>query len=277
MRVISQDGRTDIPYENFVFGITKDNSIVAIRDTIARPSEIAHGVVATYSTEEKAKKAMEMLREEYQKYASQNYMKVFQFPAEEELEQPMIHVSFDLVDEFIPRVPKHRCEGENNTIKRICVAPSIIEALNAIPQAGLVVRNMKSLGLPVIIHCYYLKADKVMSNDEVQKYVPDAEFTREMWILEKPKAVNRIDYEITDCIVKQGVDVFGNEQFEVRLPEIERIKHQSNIDNFFKVFCHNPNERKMRGIFEKQSYRKVLATFDDEIIEKAKGVIENKA
>lgn len=65
MRVISQDGRTDIPYENFVFGITKDNSIVAIRDTIARPSEIAHGVVATYSTEEKAKKAMEMLRYAY--------------------------------------------------------------------------------------------------------------------------------------------------------------------------------------------------------------------
>ena len=65
MRIISQDGRTDIPYENFVFGITKDNSIVAIRDTIARPSEIAHGVVATYSTEEKAQKAMEMLREAY--------------------------------------------------------------------------------------------------------------------------------------------------------------------------------------------------------------------
>ena len=53
MRIISQDGRTDIPYENFCFGITKDNSIVAIRDTIARPSEIAHGVVATYSKEEK--------------------------------------------------------------------------------------------------------------------------------------------------------------------------------------------------------------------------------
>ena len=63
----------------------------------------------------------------------------------------MVHVSFDLVDEFIPRVPKQRCEGENNTIKRICVAPSIIEALNAIPQAGFVVRNMKSLGLPCLI------------------------------------------------------------------------------------------------------------------------------
>lgn len=65
MRIISQDGRTDIPYENFCFGITKDNSIVAIRDTIARPSEIANGVVATYSKEEKSKKAMEMLRKAY--------------------------------------------------------------------------------------------------------------------------------------------------------------------------------------------------------------------
>ena len=37
MRVISQDGVIDVPYENFVFGITKDNSIVAIRDTVARP------------------------------------------------------------------------------------------------------------------------------------------------------------------------------------------------------------------------------------------------
>lgn len=65
MRVISQDGKIDVPYENFVFGIIEDNSIVAIRDTIARPSEIAQGVVATYSAAEKAKKAMEMLRDAY--------------------------------------------------------------------------------------------------------------------------------------------------------------------------------------------------------------------
>ena len=65
MRVISQDGAIDVPYENFVFGIIEDNSIVAIRDTIARPSEIAQGVVATYSAAEKVKKAMEMLRKAY--------------------------------------------------------------------------------------------------------------------------------------------------------------------------------------------------------------------
>lgn len=65
MRVISQDGRTDIPYENFVFGITKDNFIVAIRDTVARPSEVCQGIVAEYSTKAKAQKAMEMLRTAY--------------------------------------------------------------------------------------------------------------------------------------------------------------------------------------------------------------------
>lgn len=65
MRVISQDGKMDIPYELFVFGLTQDNCIVAIRDTIARPSEMANGLVAKYSTEEKAKKAMEMLRDAY--------------------------------------------------------------------------------------------------------------------------------------------------------------------------------------------------------------------
>lgn len=65
MRIISQDGTIDIPYENFVFGITKDNFIVAIRDTVARPSEVCQGIVAEYSSKEKAQKAMEMLREQY--------------------------------------------------------------------------------------------------------------------------------------------------------------------------------------------------------------------
>ena len=65
MRVISQNRKSDIPYELFVFGLTQDNCIVAIRDTIARPSEMANGLVAKYSTEEKALKAMEMLRMAY--------------------------------------------------------------------------------------------------------------------------------------------------------------------------------------------------------------------
>ncbi len=65
MRVISQNGVVDAPYENFVFSITKDNYIVATRDSIGRPSEIASGVMAKYSTQEKAEKAMQLLHKAY--------------------------------------------------------------------------------------------------------------------------------------------------------------------------------------------------------------------
>lgn len=68
MRVISQDGKIDIPYEYFVFSIVGNGSgcsIIATRN-IAEPPEVAiNSVIATYSTEAKAVKAMEMLRERH--------------------------------------------------------------------------------------------------------------------------------------------------------------------------------------------------------------------
>lgn len=65
MRILSQDGRIDLPYENFSLSITQDNCIVAARDVVARPTEMLIGVVAKYSNEAKARKAMEMLHESY--------------------------------------------------------------------------------------------------------------------------------------------------------------------------------------------------------------------
>ena len=62
MRVISQDGKLDFPYENSVVFISlvdaSEIRIVAIGDD-------DNVVIAKYSTEEKAKKAMEMLRDAY--------------------------------------------------------------------------------------------------------------------------------------------------------------------------------------------------------------------
>lgn len=65
MRVISQDGMQDIQYEKFVFSITKDNRIVATIGCTAPPAELYISSVAKYSTQEKAMKAMEMLRSAY--------------------------------------------------------------------------------------------------------------------------------------------------------------------------------------------------------------------
>lgn len=69
MRIISQNGNVDLPYEKFVFGITKDNKIVCCRECVAPPYEIYNGIIAEYSSKEKALKAMEMLREQHEKVA----------------------------------------------------------------------------------------------------------------------------------------------------------------------------------------------------------------
>lgn len=86
MRVISQDGTLDFPYENSIVFIdtrgVRDKAFVrtqAIGDNEA-------SIMAQYSTEEKAKKAMKMLREDYKKCVKCHYLMTFQFPAEEELE-----------------------------------------------------------------------------------------------------------------------------------------------------------------------------------------------
>lgn len=65
MRIISQNGNVDLLYEKFVFGITKDNKIACCRECVALPYEIYNGIIAEYSSKEKALKAMEMLREAY--------------------------------------------------------------------------------------------------------------------------------------------------------------------------------------------------------------------
>ena len=63
MRIISQDGKCDYPYENSTLFISNmDGRLIKIV-----PSTCGYKClnIATYSTEKKATKAMEMLREAY--------------------------------------------------------------------------------------------------------------------------------------------------------------------------------------------------------------------
>ena len=95
MRIISQNGKGDLPYEKIVI-------YLSCEQIIAKHEE-AEYMLATYSSEEKAVKAMEMCREKYLSrmelnggydivhscYVQPNYWvlpKVFQFPKEEEIE-----------------------------------------------------------------------------------------------------------------------------------------------------------------------------------------------
>ena len=67
MRVISQNGKSDIPYEYFAFsmvGIGSGYSIIATRNIAEPPTVAINSIIATYSAKEKAVKAMEKLREQ---------------------------------------------------------------------------------------------------------------------------------------------------------------------------------------------------------------------
>ena len=109
MRVISQDGTIDMPYEQVIIQRFQRDIYFLNKNLVGVEQLVSDMVVATYSTEEKAKKAMEMLRIAYEnnefyhhianserfeeitqalsnemfKKATSEY---FQFPAEEELE-----------------------------------------------------------------------------------------------------------------------------------------------------------------------------------------------
>lgn len=179
-----------------------------------------------------------------------------------------IHVSFDIVDEFIPRVPRQRCPGEDGTIPRICVTEDILNAVNAVPQAGLVMENMKNLGLPVIIHAYYLTG-KGMEKEEVQKYVPDAKMTGEFWLTEKPESVRRVDYEIVDFTTETVKDPFGHDLTAVVTISFSECEYQDNVENFLHSFEDASKDRmeRSRRIFEENSFRTVMSNIGDAIKE----------
>lgn len=96
MRVISQDGRIDIPYESVIiqrFG----REIYFLNKNLIGVEQLVNDMdIATYSTEEKAEKAMEMLRNNYLDFMAEatpdgngfcfNQPKVFQFPKDEDVE-----------------------------------------------------------------------------------------------------------------------------------------------------------------------------------------------
>ena len=66
MRVISQDGTINVPYESVIIQRFGREIYFLNKNLIGVEQLVSDMDIATYSTEEKAKKAMEMLRDTYQ-------------------------------------------------------------------------------------------------------------------------------------------------------------------------------------------------------------------
>lgn len=83
MRVISQDGAVDIPYEQVVIQRFKYKIYFLNKNFTGVEQLIDDMEIASYSTEAKAIKAMEMLHNEWLGYGSSG---LYQFPKDEEIE-----------------------------------------------------------------------------------------------------------------------------------------------------------------------------------------------
>jgi hypothetical protein len=142
----------------------------------------------------------------------------------------LVHVSFDEVERFVPRVPKQICPDEDNTTPRICVAPNILSAIQAMPQGGTVAYNMARIGVPVVIHAYYIESNAILMPEQIADKVPDAVATGEMWVMAVPAAVRRIDYEIVDPYVPMRIDRNGTrERFLVWYGELKPFNITANL------------------------------------------------
>ena len=88
MRLVSQDGMIDVPYDKVVVKVTEHPFKMVISALFEREDCMKDIVMGYYSTEAKALRVMEMLRKEYLAtvYDYRTRPKVFKFPADEEVE-----------------------------------------------------------------------------------------------------------------------------------------------------------------------------------------------
>ena len=93
MRIISQDGCYDVPYERVILQRYKCKIYILSKDLAGVEKIVSDPVVAEYSSEGKAIKAMEMCQKEYMRYIKYDRThatsatifdnpKVFRFPKE---------------------------------------------------------------------------------------------------------------------------------------------------------------------------------------------------
>lgn len=108
----------------------------------------------------------------------------------------LFHISSDILDAetklFTPRVPENRCEGEDDTIPRICFSNNVLGCIKAIPDSydGVYnrVRLQKEKGIPALFSVYSVDEEKLSKDiirtpEQLQHLIPDALQNSEYWII----------------------------------------------------------------------------------------------
>ena len=198
-----------------------------------------------------------------------------------------IHCSWDIVtSDFVPRIPSSRIGNHGSEFKedsvtpRICVAKTVEGALRAMPQTGKIIANMRSIGLPVVIHAYYLSADARNVYLPTEDEVPDVKNTGELWLLESPEKVMRRDYLITDEFIHKTKDQNGRDYEQFIGCNLKQIKFQDNFENLVKILSDSNealDQEAVQIMKDKVSFRTLMQNMDAILFEDLKFVLQMRS
>lgn len=108
----------------------------------------------------------------------------------------LYHVSYTPVQEFVPRIPECRADGEDAITPRICFTPRIESCINAKPSGMLPIIASAQIGIPLAIYVYEIdladyRREELLTPPEVEQnlHCSDATFNHEYCLLCKPRHV----------------------------------------------------------------------------------------
>lgn len=102
----------------------------------------------------------------------------------------LYHISLDFGKNddlcFIPRIPASAADGEDKTIKRVCLSDSIEGCINLADLSNgdlkshlFPIKSEKSS--PIKVYEFHIDTDSILYPNQISKYVPDAEIFGEYW------------------------------------------------------------------------------------------------
>lgn len=107
------------------------------------------------------------------------------------------HVSWDyknLINVFVPKVPKSTLPIEDATIPRVSLCKNIYECLNGIGYLANYscmdyFKKLDTDYMPIRVYEFDLDDKDILNSKEIVKYVPDALRTKEIWSIKEIKPI----------------------------------------------------------------------------------------
>lgn len=136
----------------------------------------------------------------------------------------LYHVSYVPVQEFVPRVPECRAEGEDTITPRICFTPQIESCINAKPSGMFPIIQSAHMRIPISIYVYEIESedydhDELLTPPEVKRllHCKDAIVNQEYCLLCSPKYLKSVRKEV----IGYEADWYENTPWLNRLVAVE--------------------------------------------------------